>query len=61
MPGIEKRTIISSSTIKRKSALPLLVPGFRANHAHRAFAADDLTIAAQFFYRCSDFHYFYSM
>jgi len=40
-----------------KSTLPLLVPGIRwTNHTHGAIPSDDLAVAADLFYRCSDFH-----
>ena len=37
-------------------ALPLLVPGVRADHPHHALAADDLAVLTDSFYGTSDFH-----
>ena len=38
-------------------ALPLLVARIGANDAHDTLAPDDLAVPADFFYRCSYFHF----
>jgi hypothetical protein len=42
------------------SALPLLVAGVRADHAHHAFAADDAAVLAYAANGTTYFHVFYS-
>jgi hypothetical protein len=40
----------------RRSALPLLVAGIRADHPHHTLAADDLAVPADLFDGSSNFH-----
>jgi hypothetical protein len=44
------------SKIANRLTLPLLVFGILAQYSHHAAAANHLALAANFFYRCSNFH-----
>jgi hypothetical protein len=52
------RAICVLRFLRQLLALSLLVLGIDANHAHHAFALDDLALVAHFFNACSNFHPF---